>query len=224
MNISVATRRLALAAMASLACFTATAQSFSQSPGQSPSQSPNPPPTQTPTQELYRSGLWSAYRGADERGPFCGVSTGGVEGRRVAVQQSASESGIAVLLSKSSWAIPDNTPIAVQFRFDGRGEGPSQARGRGQTIAAQLNFEQSVSFMRALRNGRVLQVIFPDGNETIWTGGLSGSGNAINAFNNCRASLAPAEPTQPFRTEPSAPQSPPPQPTQPYARPSPVQL
>ena len=209
MNMFRATGRLTLAAMASLVCFTATAQTQ----------------TQPQTQELYRSGLWSAYRGADERGPFCGVATGGADGgRRVAVQQSASESGLSVLLSKAGWAIPDNTPIAVQFRFDERAEPTGQATGRGQTIALPLNFDQSVSFMRALRNGRVLQVIFPDGSETMWTGGLSGSGNAINAFNSCRASLAPAEPTQPFRSQPSQPPAQPTQPTQPYGQPKPVQL
>jgi hypothetical protein len=204
MNAFFWTSRLAIAATAGLVCFTATAE--------------------TQSQELYRSGLWSAYRASDERGPFCGVATGGGEGRRVAIHQSAGESGVSLQLSKGSWVIPDNTPVSVQFRFDNRDESPGQAIGRGQTITEHLNFEQSVSFMRTLRNGRVMQVIFPDGNETVWTGGLAGSGNAINAFNSCRASLAPAAPTQPYSpqsTHPS-PQStqPSPQPTQPSQQPT----
>lgn len=166
------------------------------------------------TRELYRSGLWSAYTGTDAGRPFCGVATGGGEGRRVAIQQYAGDPGIEVLLSKGSWSIPDNTPVTVQFQFDNRGETPGRATGHGRTIAQHMGFEQSVPFMRAMRNGRVLQVIFPDGNEPAWTGGLSGSGNAITAFNNCRTSLAPAEPTQPF----NAPTQSAPQPTQPQAQ------
>ena len=196
MNVFFWASRWAVAAAAGLVCFTATAQAQ--------------------TQELYRSGLWSAYRGADEGGSFCGIATSGGDGRRVAIQQAASETGLLLRLSKANWVIPDNTPVAVQFRFDDRDETPIQANGRGQTIDGHLNFEQSVTFMRTLRSGRVMQVIFPDGNETIWTGGLAGSSNAINAFNSCRASLAPAAPTQPYRPQPS------PQPTQPNAQPLPL--
>ena len=171
--------------------------------------------------ETYRSGLWAAYSGttSDHR-PLCAIATTGGEGRRVAIRQYAGETGLEIQLSKDSWAIPANTQAEVRFQFDGRPATQDHAVGSGQTLALPMSFERSVSFMRALRHGRVLSVIFPEGNEPAWTGGLSGSGNVITAFNTCRESLAssaqaPQGPTQPFRTAPTQPTGP----TQPFTPP-----
>ncbi len=172
--------------------------------------------------EIYRGGLWSAYSGSgDDQRPLCGIATTGGEGRRVAVQQYGGETGLELQLSKDSWAIPDNTTVELQFQFDGREPTTEQAVGAGHTLIVRLPMERSVLFMRALRHARVMRVLFPTGNEQPWTGGLSGSANAITAFNNCRASLAPQEPTQPFR--PAAPPAPSNSaPTQPFIAPTPT--
>jgi hypothetical protein len=185
------------------------------------------PATQTPTTELYRSGLWSTYSGTDgDNRPFCGIATAGGEGRRVAVLQSAGETALDLQLSKDSWVIPDNTHVKLGIQFDGRPVSPAEALGSGRSLTTRIPFEQSVPFMRALRHGQVLRITFPDGNETPWTGGLAGSGNAITAFNTCRERLAPPEPTQPFRTNPASPDTTPPntKPTQPFTAPSPARL
>ena len=84
----------------------------------------------------------------------------------------------------------------------------------------QMGSDQSAAFMRALRNGSVMQIIFPDGSEPMWTGGLSGSGRAINAFNDCRMQLEPGLPTQPYSTGPAPSYAP--GPTQPFGGPAPL--
>jgi hypothetical protein len=185
--------------------------------GENPAQTP-----QTPITELYRSGLWSTYSGTDNNNrPFCSIATAGGEGRRVAVTQLSGETALDLQLSKDSWVIPDNTHVRLGIQFDGRPVSPAEAVGSGRTLSTRIPFEQSVSFMRALRYGRVLRIIFSDGNETPWTGGLAGSGAAITAFNTCRDHLAPPEPTQPFRANPPSGTAPPAtNPTQPFAAPA----
>lgn len=171
---------------------------------------------------LFASGLWSAYGGqADDQRPVCGIATNGAEGRRVAIEQSAGETGLEILLEKPSWAIPDNTPIEVMLQIDGNAALPIRATGSATRVMIRMPFENSVPFMRGLRHGQQIRVYFPNGNETVWTGGLRGSSAVIDAFNDCRANLMPAVPTQPFRGEsgpgPSAP-------TQPFGTPAPQGL
>jgi hypothetical protein len=164
-------------------------------------------PAHAAVTELYRSGLWSAYSDSgDGRGHLCGIATQGGD-RRIAIEQHAGETGIDIRLTKTSWTIPDGTAVSVRFAFDRRAPTSAPATGAGQTLRVHLTFEQSVPFMRALRFGSVMQVLFPDGNEPPWSGGLAGSGNSITAFNRCRAALNPPEPTQPFPTpaQPAAP-------------------
>jgi hypothetical protein len=164
-------------------------------------------PVQAQITETYRAGLWHAYQGGqDANRPFCGIATSGGEGRRVAVQQYPGESGLELRLSKDSWAIPHETQIALQVQFDDHPKVAARGMGGEHDVNVALPFEQSVPFMRALRDGRILRVAFPEGTETMWTGGLAGSSSAINAFNNCRETLAPAtpaQPTQPYRAQPA---------------------
>ena len=179
------------------------------------------PGARAETTEIYRSGLWSAYSGttADQR-RVCGIATAGADGRRVAIQQFASTPGLELELSKDSWTIPDNTPVTVQLRFDYRDQVQGQMTGSGRAMAMQMPYEQSLAFIRALRDGRVLQVFFPDGNEVVWTGGLAGSARAIDALNTCAAALEPSAPTQPFQPNPMTPPAPDSTaPTQPFRAP-----
>lgn len=177
------------------------------------------------TRTLASSGLWSTYGGTDEGGHnVCGVVTVGADGRRIDISQSVSDGGIELALQKDSWAIPPNTPIEMQVQFDRSAAVPTQGVGNGPRVTARMNFEQSVPFMRSLRNGVQIRVFFPSGNEPVWTGGLSGSGRAIDAFNECRANLMASSPTQPFSgTAPLAQpgNAPPSAPTQPFAAPPP---
>ena len=167
------------------------------------------PGTSAQTTEIYRSGLWSAYSGTTEdQRRVCGIATTGADGRRVAIQQYSGMPGLQLELSKDSWTIPNNTPVTVQLKFDYRDQMQAQMIGAGRAMATQMPYEQSLAMIRALRDGRVLQVFFPDGNEVVWTGGLAGSGRAIAALNTCAASMEPAAPTQPFQSNPTPPPTP----------------
>jgi hypothetical protein len=162
-------------------------------------------PAMADIRQLAASGRWSAYGGTgDDNRPLCGVGTEGAEGRRILIQQSAGNTGIELLLKKDSWDIPANTPVTLQVQFDARAPVPMQATGSGHQIVVNMPFDQSLPFMHDLRADRQIRVFFLSGNETPWTGGLSGSGSAIAAFNTCRGGLMPAEgPTQPFSPAPS---------------------
>lgn len=155
------------------------------------------------TRTLSSSGLWSTYGGSDDQQRrVCGVVTVGADGRRIDIAQYAIDGGIDLSLQKENWAIPGNTEIPLQVQFDRDSAVPSRGVGDGRRVVAHLSFEQSVPFMRALRNGIQIRIYFPGGNEPVWTGGLSGSGRAIDAFNECRASLVSSNPTQPFSNTP----------------------
>lgn len=180
-------------------------------------------PVHADSRTLASSGLWSTYGGTDAAGHnVCGMVTVGGDGRRIDISQSVSDGGIELALQKDSWGIPANTSIDMQVQFDRNNAMPAQGVGDGRRVMARMNFEQSVPFMRALRNGTQIRVYFPNGNEPVWTGGLSGSGRAIDAFNECRSNLMAATPTQPYANAAPVTQAasqPASGPTQPFAVP-----
>lgn len=148
---------------------------------------------------LATTGVWTAYGGTgDDNRALCGLSTAGAETRRIAIQQYAGETGLELRLVKESWVIPTNTRVDIQFQFDGAPPIPMQAVGADRTLVVALTFEQSMPFMRSVRAGRQIRVIFQAGDELPWVGGLTGSARIINAFNACRGGLAPAVASQPF--------------------------
>lgn len=161
----------------------------------------------------FSSGQWSAFSGtmADNH-PVCAMSTTGAEGRRIAIQQNAGETGLHMLLDKATWNIPEGTAIDVAVQIDRNATMGLHGTGKGNEVNIDLPFEQAVPLMRELRQGTRIRLFFPGGNEPMWTGGLSGTAAVMNAFNDCRAGLvaAHATPTQPYATAPAAP-------TQPYA-------
>ncbi len=161
-------------------------------------------PAMADIRQLASSGRWSAYGGTgDDNRPLCGVGTEGAEGRRILIQQYAGDTGIELHLKKDSWDIPPNTPVTLQVQFDGVAPEPMQATGSDHQIVVNMTFDQSVPFMHDLRADRQIRVFFLSGNEPPWTGGLSGSGRAIDAFNTCRGGWVPAGgPTQPFSPAP----------------------
>jgi len=172
-------------------------------------------------QTLASAGLWTAFAatGPDQR-PICGLSTTGADGRAIVVQQVSGETGLEVILDKSSWAIPDQTAVDVAFQFDNGGIAAERATGSGTRLIVDLAFDRSVAFMRSLRYGSQIQVHFPSGNEGIWTGGLRGSSAMVDAFNDCRQRFATAPvtgPTQPFapQQQPVSPPAASPAPTSP---------
>jgi len=162
-------------------------------------------PAMAEYRQLASSGLWSAYGGTGDDGrALCGIGTEGAETRRILIQQYAGESGLEIRLRKDSWAIPANTPVEFQVQVDSGEPTVLQATGTEHQVVVAMTFDQSIPFMRGIRAGRQIRVVFPSGSELPWTGALTGSGRAMNAFNSCRAGLGPAVVTQPFAPSPSA--------------------
>jgi hypothetical protein len=171
------------------------------------------PAMETSRRGLATSGPWSAYSGTGpDSQPLCGITTVGAEGRRIAIQQTAGETGLALYLEKDSWVIPKGAEVEVRVQFDQNPPIAVQATGAGPRLAVGMTFEQSVPFMRQFRAGRQIRIFFPSGNELPWSGGLNGSGRIIDAFNTCRVDLVQTVPTQPFK--PGAPEDS--APTQPF--------
>lgn len=76
-------------------------------------------PTHAETRTLFNAGLWSTYGGTDERQhTVCGIASVGADRRRIAIQQSAGETDLEIVLEKATWAIPENTPIEVVLQVD----------------------------------------------------------------------------------------------------------
>ncbi len=174
-------------------------------------------PARAEVRTLETRGLWSAFGGtAEDQRQVCGIATAGAEGRRIAVAQFPGDTGLVLTLDKDSWAIPDDTAIDFTVQFDTDAPVTLAGRGSGRRITAGLAFAQSIPFMRALRHGGQMHVNFPGGNEPSWTGGLSGSSAAIDAFNGCRGGFTTTTaPTQPVTAAPVATQQPT-APTQPF--------
>jgi hypothetical protein len=173
------------------------------------------------TRILATQGLWSAYSGIGHQDrALCGIATTGADGRRILIQQYSGENGVLFSLQKDSWTVPEGTQMELRVQFDTAEATLARASGAGHLVEVEMTFEQSVPFMRDLRYGRQIQISFPNGNEAGWTGGLLGSGRAIDVFNECRMNFPPpGGPTQPFvrAAAPPAVQAPPGAPTQPFS-------
>lgn len=184
------------------------------------------PPASADIHTLVASGLWTAYGGTgDDKLALCGIGTAGVETRRIAIQQYAGDNGLDLRLTKDSWTIPASAQVEIQVQFDGASPVPMQAAGTDHQLVVNMTFDQSVAFMRGVRSGRQIRIVFQSGNELPWVGGLTGSARAIDAFNGCRRGLAPAAATQPFGAGPAAPSPGPaaPAPAEPVGPSPPVQ-
>jgi hypothetical protein len=174
--------------------------------------------------QTYASGQWTAFTGTNaDNQPVCGIATSGAEGRRIAISQESGETGLHLALEKASWNIPDGTTVDLTIQIDRNAAIPFSGQGSHNRVTVDIPFEQSIPLMRQLRAGTVMHVFFPSGNEAMWTGGLTGTSNVINAFNDCRGSLipaaAPGAATQPF-TAPAG--QPAPAATQPFTPPAPA--
>ena len=170
------------------------------------------------TRELAHVGLWSAYSNTMPDGKaLCGIASVGDDGRRMAIEQSAGQTGLMLSLNKPSWTIPPDTPIDVAVRFDAAAPLAEHGDGNGTLVQVMMPFAATVPFMRALRTAQVVEIGFPAGSEPAWHGGLAGSSRIIDAFNTCRndmARLTLPQPTQPLAAAPAS--SVPSVPTQPF--------
>ncbi len=153
--------------------------------------------------QIFASGQWSAYGGTTVGNTqVCGIEAAGPGGGRVMIQQETGQTGLNLILQKGSWSIPGNTAIDLAFLFDGQSRFPAHATGAGDVVTVAMAFQQTVPFMRAVRQDGQMVISFLNGNEPPWPISLLGSGAVLNAFDDCRAGLASSTPTQPFTPAP----------------------
>ncbi len=168
-------------------------------------------------------GLWTAFEGTGpDQVALCGIATAGGD-RQISISQSAGETGLIIAFDKNNWEIPDGTAIPVSIQIDGRAQPGLNGRGSGQKVSAELQFALTIGLMRALRQGSQIRIDFPSGNEPYWSGGLSGTSAAIDAFNACRGRFAAAT-TQPLAPPPAAPSPTAAPASQPFVSPPPPPL
>lgn len=152
---------------------------------------------------LYGAGSWQVVTGTgDDQRQFCEIASGGAGGRQVVVLSLAGDPTLNLQMVKSSWAIPQGTPIDVVVTIDGTAW-PIHTSGAGHLVGVGIPPENQAAFEQAFRAGRSMTVSFPGGSEPPWTGSLTSSNAVYNAFVNCRNTLlaaapAPASGTGPF--------------------------
>jgi len=115
-------------------------------------------PVQAQVNTLFSSGLWSAYGGlAPDRRPVCGITTVGAEGRRIAIEQFAGETGLEVVFEKPTWSIPEGTTVDIVVAIDGAAGHSGRATGSDKRMVMAVPFEASVGLMRGVRYGQQIR-------------------------------------------------------------------
>jgi len=167
----------------------------------------------------YRAGAWEAFSGrAVGGGTFCGISTYFPrDGRGVMIRFRTGGTETIFRARKPEWKIPEGTRVAVTIQIGPGSPFLVNATGQADVLEWTLPRETMAVFDGQFRQGSVLTLGFPSGNEPPWAVPLNGS-NAIGAtFARCIAELAAAAaPTQPFATGGQGPAAVSPGPTQPF--------
>src|SRR5262249_55961576 len=106
-------------------------------------------------------------------------------------------------LSKASWKIPINTEVNVSVQLDSEAarNGTAVARSRSMSLPAidliiSIPDDKVKGYLESFAAASRATVSFLQGNEPTWTVDLTGTREAMTAFNRCVSGL-PA-PTQPF--------------------------
>jgi hypothetical protein len=155
-----------------------------------------------------RFGLWETSTGTNDQGkPMCSAAISDSE-KYFAIK--VDDTGLFVHFVKWSWNIPDGTPIKVIVEIDHAGPWNLNAVGMMYTlndgkVVPTINFTFDMNeinprtgnpyyadFFGEIKNGRQLNISFPNGNETPWVGSLRGSSQAMQSFSGCMGMLATA--------------------------------
>ncbi len=128
---------------------------------------------------------------------------------------------LRLILQKTSWRIPANTPVNAAIAFSDGSNVPLTGTGSGTDIAFDLTEATLKPWLHGFTNAPNGKVNFTSGNEPAWKLDLAGTPVVVNTLRKCivdakldvPAPLAEA-PTQPFSVSNG--------PTQPFGAPSPV--
>ena len=117
------------------------------------------------------------------------------------------ELGLFIHIAKTNWKLPSSENVSVRISFDsGWREGKGfvlDEHKYGSTVQIMAN-EDSDGFMADFRNAREVTISFPDGNERPWTGPMTGSRKAGEAFAFC---IRKVKENTPVATSPTTPKA-----------------
>lgn len=156
---------------------------------------------------VSHSGYWTSDAGTNDHGyPMCMVSSYGYanDGSVISIMikyDTEHPDWMAYQLFKQSWHIPANQRVRVALKVDnapGRVfTGTQWARSDMIDFEIQLGAldpqtgEQEITYIaNLLREGRLLRISFPDGNENDWGANLTGANQALNTMTGCISYLA----------------------------------
>lgn len=185
----------------------------------------------------YHAGAWHAFTDKDAAGrAICGIGTDKpADGRTLLLTYTVGGSDLTIAADKSTWNIPDGTALQISLQVDQNPPAPAQAAGHGTSVGWVVPAASIRAFDTQFRNGGVMTITFPSGNEAPWTLSLAGSSAASATLWRCVQDLSDRAhitspvsnmppPTQPFGQAPTQPYTPAaPTPTQtPAATPAPT--
>ena len=150
------------------------------------------------THAIQRSGYWTAFGGTDDAGErLCGIVATGEEGRVFTIKRWADQDHFTLQIFKESWRIPKGVEIPVRLRFDNMETWSALADALPPDgIALTVADNRGEAFLREFAMASRFEMSFPEGNETDWSGNLTGSAAITMAFLDCVLKLNRG--TQPF--------------------------
>jgi hypothetical protein len=171
------------------------------------------------TAVLAQAGNWQTYFTInDQRVPICGISQfAGPYGFLIKYFGDTDTSSIQV--TKTSWNIPSGVQVYVSLEIDGQ----PVFRGRFSQIsptmldAAFSTGKELFQLLNLFSAGQKMAIVFLEGNEGRWGGGLTGSRVVTERFEKCIIDLYTAQhpqatqpyeqsgPTQPYQQLPPTP-------------------
>ncbi len=150
------------------------------------------------TYVIQRAGYWTAFGGTDDAGErLCGIVATGEEGRVFTIKRWADQDHFTLQIFKESWRIPKGVEIPVRLRFDAMETWSALADALPPDgIALTVPDNRGEAFLREFAIANRFEMSFPEGNESDWSGNLTGSAAITMAFLDCVLKLNRG--TQPF--------------------------
>jgi hypothetical protein len=164
---------------------------------------------------------WDVYAGTDDKGgKMCSMQTGN-DDSLLALKYSNSNDTIALQMFKTRWDFPSNKKILVKIKVDsarpwdmhmdsykpGDSNSYLEFDFGWNSVNPDTGERYIVEFTNLLRNGNMVVISFPDGDEGNWNFALGGSDPAMSKFLSCmtvisgKATQPYSKPTQPYHQE-----------------------
>lgn len=139
-----------------------------------------------PTVVHTTAGTWQSTDFRDAANPGCSMGgPGSVPGSRLVMGASLLHaSPMNVVVRKTGWSIPPNTPIEVLATFPDGSSVRLSGSGKGNTVNILLDADQLPPWVHGLTASSSMQLSF-GGTEAPWAFDLSGTTAMVNAMGDC---------------------------------------